>query len=221
MLLQMGVLSWSAGVLGAACWRMSKKLEEEEEEYTSLMGDGDTPGLIELNDSAAWLLPLGASVGLMLMYYFSTVMFWLTVLIYAACVFYSLPFVLSPIVGEEYKGTVSLVAVNLIALWLVTGHWLLHDILTAAAVIAFMCHLRPKTLRTSILLVTLLTLYDVFWVFYSDRFFGEGVMVSVATNHQSYLNAPGTFVYVAFSCIFQAFFLFATGFQLGGDTSRY
>jgi signal peptide peptidase-like protein 2B len=38
------------------------------------------------------------------------------------------------------------------------------------------------SLRTATVLLTLAFFYDIFWVFYSNIFFGESVMASVATS---------------------------------------
>ncbi|CAI5508639.1 unnamed protein product [Closterium sp. Naga37s-1] len=85
----------------------------------------------------------------------------------------------------------------LVLSWLVvSGHWLLKNAL------AFVSHVRlpnvkPRTtpqrqgvrppprlsIRVCALLLACLFLYDIFWVFFSHRFFGANVMLSVATQH--------------------------------------
>eukprot|EP01061_Rhynchopus_euleeides_P005208 TRINITY_DN14449_c0_g1_i1.p1 TRINITY_DN14449_c0_g1~~TRINITY_DN14449_c0_g1_i1.p1 ORF type:complete len:302 (+),score=128.00 TRINITY_DN14449_c0_g1_i1:186-1091(+) len=192
---QVGVISWSAAVLGVACWRVSEKIEEEEEEAPLLLGDRHSDAaVVEVDDTVAWSLPIIASIGLLLMYFFSSFMFWVVLATYTILACYAVPFVARPLVGQ-YRVTAQIFAILLVALWLGSGHWLLHDLLTGSVVVTALCFLRPKAVGIAMKLLLLLTVYDVFWVFYSDRFFGQGVMVSVATTHRGYLNSPGAFVF--------------------------
>ncbi|KAF8654004.1 hypothetical protein HU200_062146 [Digitaria exilis] len=51
--------------------------------------------------------------------------------------------------------------------------------------IAFVSHVRLPNIKICALLLVCLFVYDIFWVFFSERFFGANVMVSVATQKAS------------------------------------
>ncbi|CAO2200338.1 unnamed protein product [Urochloa humidicola] len=50
---------------------------------------------------------------------------------------------------------------------------------------AFVSHVRLPNIKICALLLVCLFVYDIFWVFFSERFFGANVMVSVATQKAS------------------------------------
>ena len=83
--------------------------------------------------------------------------------------------------------------------WLVSGHWLLNNLLGISICIAFISHVRLPNIKICALLLVCLFVYDIFWVFFSEQFFGANVMVSVATQQASNpahtvansLNLPG------------------------------
>jgi len=83
--------------------------------------------------------------------------------------------------------------------WLVSGHWLLNNLLGISICIAFVSHVRLPNIKICALLLVCLFVYDIFWVFFSEHFFGANVMVSVATQQASNpahtvansLNLPG------------------------------
>jgi len=68
-----------------------------------------------------------------------------------------------------------------VILWLVSGHWVLNDILGAALCVTFSSYVRLPNLKVCTVLLLCLFTYDIFWVFLSEHFFGQNVMVSVAT----------------------------------------
>ncbi|CAH8320950.1 unnamed protein product [Eruca vesicaria subsp. sativa] len=51
--------------------------------------------------------------------------------------------------------------------------------------VAFVSHVRLPNIKTCAMLLVCLFVYDIFWVFFSERFFGANVMVSVATQQAS------------------------------------
>jgi len=69
----------------------------------------------------------------------------------------------------------------LVLAWLITGHWVLNNVLGIAICVAFVSHVRLPNVKVCGLLLGCLFLYDIFWVFFSERFFGANVMVTVAT----------------------------------------
>ncbi|KAK8947238.1 Signal peptide peptidase-like 1 [Platanthera zijinensis] len=69
--------------------------------------------------------------------------------------------------------------------WLVSVHWLLNNLLGICICIACVSHVRLPNIKICSLLLVCLFVYDIFWVFFSKRFFGANVMVSVATQKAS------------------------------------
>lgn len=72
-------------------------------------------------------------------------------------------------------------ALSIVCVWVLTGHWLLMDAMGMGLCVAFIAFVRLPSLKVSTLLLTGLLLYDVFWVFFSSYIFSANVMVKVAT----------------------------------------
>ncbi|XP_026478446.1 signal peptide peptidase-like 3 isoform X1 [Ctenocephalides felis] len=72
-------------------------------------------------------------------------------------------------------------AVAIVFIWVLTGHWLLMDAMGMGLCVAFIAFVRLPSLKVSTLLLTGLLIYDVFWVFFSSYIFSTNVMVKVAT----------------------------------------
>lgn len=69
--------------------------------------------------------------------------------------------------------------------WIWTGSALFHDILGCALCIFFISALRFPSLKIATIALSLLLLYDAFWVFLSPYIFTKNVMVEVATKTAS------------------------------------
>ncbi|XP_023616163.1 signal peptide peptidase-like 3 isoform X1 [Myotis lucifugus] len=72
-------------------------------------------------------------------------------------------------------------SVMLVLIWVLTGHWLLMDALAMGLCVAMIAFVRLPSLKVSCLLLSGLLIYDVFWVFFSAYIFNSNVMVKVAT----------------------------------------
>ena len=72
-------------------------------------------------------------------------------------------------------------SLSLVLSWLITGHWLLMDLLSMGLCVSLIAHIRLPSLKVSIILLLSLLVYDVFWVFFSSLIFSSNVMVHVAT----------------------------------------
>lgn len=83
---------------------------------------------------------------------------------------------------EDYGGlSLSvLTAVGLGIAWIVTGHWIVLDILATATIITILTYIRIPTLSLGITLLCVMLVYDVVWTFLSPILFGESVMEHVA-----------------------------------------
>ncbi|KAK6925822.1 Peptidase A22B, signal peptide peptidase [Dillenia turbinata] len=161
---------------------------------------------ITLDRSQALMIPVMSSCSLLLMFYlFSSVSQFLTAFTAVASVS-SLFFCLSPYVtyvksqfnladpfvsrccSKSFtwtQGLLLLACSGIVAAWLVSGHWILNNILGISICIAFVSHVRLPNIKICAMLLICLFVYDIFWVFFSERFFGANVMVSVATQQAS------------------------------------
>uniref|UniRef100_A0A5B7BBZ7 Putative signal peptide peptidase-like 1 n=1 Tax=Davidia involucrata TaxID=16924 RepID=A0A5B7BBZ7_DAVIN len=161
---------------------------------------------ITLDRSQALMIPIMSSCSLLLMFYmFSSVSQVLTAFTAVASAS-SLYFCLSPYIAHvksqfgltdpylsrccsksftRIQGLLLLLCSGTVAAWLVSGHWILNNLLGISLCIAFVSHVRLPNIKICAMLLACLFVYDIFWVFYSERFFGANVMVSVATQQAS------------------------------------
>lgn len=84
------------------------------------------------------------------------------------------------------------VALLIVVAWLMTGHFLANNALCVFTCVLFGAVCRAHSLRTISVLFGGLFVYDVFFVFFSERVFGQNVMVQVAistANNPAYIVA--------------------------------
>lgn len=62
---------------------------------------------------------------------------------------------------------------------------MLNNMLGISLCVAFVSHVRLPNIKVCAMLLVCLFVYDIFWVFYSEWFFGANVMVAVATQQAS------------------------------------
>ncbi|RWS08850.1 signal peptide peptidase-like 3 [Dinothrombium tinctorium] len=155
-----------------------------------------------LDTMQALCLPLGASVSLLIMFFFFDSMQMLFAICTAIIAAIALAFLLLPmcqyILGvfctEKKKVSFGMcgrftvaeivsfsLSVTIVCIWVLTGHWLLMDAMGMGLCVAFIAFVRLPSLKVSTLLLTGLLIYDVFWVFFSSYIFNSNVMVKVAT----------------------------------------
>lgn len=161
---------------------------------------------ITLDRSQALMIPVMSSCSLLLMFYlFSSVSQLLTAFTAVASAS-SLYFCISPYIANvktilgvtdpyvsrccsksftRMQALLLFLCIALVAAWLVTGHWILNNLLGISLCIAFVSHVRLPNIKVCAMLLACLFVYDIFWVFYSERVFGANVMVSVATQQAS------------------------------------
>lgn len=161
---------------------------------------------ITLDRSQALMIPIMSSCSLILMFYlFSSVSQLLTaftaVASASALYFCISPYVVhfksqfgltDPFVSRccsksftRLQGLLVLLCLFVVVAWLVSGHWVLNNLLGISLCVAFVSHVRLPNIKICAMLLICLFVYDIFWVFYSERFFGANVMVSVATQQAS------------------------------------
>ncbi|XP_046805328.1 signal peptide peptidase-like 3 isoform X2 [Lucilia cuprina] len=154
-----------------------------------------------LDTMHALCLPLGASISLLIMFFFFDSMQLLFAVCTAIIATVALAFLLLPMcqyiirpctdgnrisfgicgrftAAELFSFTLS---VSIVCIWVLTGHWLLMDAMGMGLCVAFIAFVRLPSLKVSTLLLTGLLIYDVFWVFFSSYIFSTNVMVKVAT----------------------------------------
>ncbi|KAH0449194.1 hypothetical protein IEQ34_022994 [Dendrobium chrysotoxum] len=161
---------------------------------------------ITLDRSQALMIPLASSCSLLIMFYLFSSVSHLVTTFTAVASASALFFCLSPYVAyfknllglvdpfvsrccsksfTRSQGILLLICVGTVVCWLISGHWLLNNILGICICIAFVSHVRLPNVKICALLLVCLFIYDIFWVFFSERFFGANVMVSVATQKAS------------------------------------
>merc|ERR1719356_884722 len=154
-----------------------------------------------LDSLQAMCLPLGASVSLLIMFFFFDSMQLLFAVCTAVIATVALAFLLLPMCQYlvrpcSSKGKISLglcgrftlaeilsvgISICVVCVWVLTGHWALMDFMGMGLCVAFIAFVRLPSLKVSTLLLSGLLLYDVFWVFFSQYVFSANVMVRVAT----------------------------------------
>jgi len=155
-----------------------------------------------LRGQSAIIIPITSSIFLVLFFYYFSILSFSTTIISVISSFIAIIVCLSPLIHTltphfEIRipcssGTVTgadliLVPVSLITvtLWLISGHWMLNNVLGLAACVSAIAFIRVPSIRVVTMLLVGLFFYDIFWVFYSSRIFGENVMVKVATTKAS------------------------------------
>lgn len=76
----------------------------------------------------------------------------------------------------------ALPALAIVLVWLMWGHFLANNALGIFTCVLFGAVIRADSFRTITILFSGLFVYDVFFVFFSERIFGRNVMVEVATS---------------------------------------
>lgn len=188
---------------------LNMEQEQREREKECLKGGGSSTSLDSsknkevqtLDTMQALCLPLGASISLLVMFFFFDSMQMLFAICTAIIATVALAFLLLPMCqyimrpcsdgtkisfgvcgrftgAELFSFSLSLF---IVCVWVLTGHWLLMDAMGMGLCVAFIAFVRLPSLKVSTLLLTGLLIYDVFWVFFSSYIFSTNVMVKVAT----------------------------------------
>jgi len=64
---------------------------------------------------------------------------------------------------------------------MITGHWIFNNIIALSFAVTMISIIRLPSIKVGCIALVCLLVYDIFWVFFSERFFGANVMVTVAT----------------------------------------
>ncbi|XP_076369432.1 signal peptide peptidase-like 3 isoform X3 [Tachypleus tridentatus] len=175
--------------------------QEAKQKQNEKIGQNPESNVQTLDTIQALCLPLGASVSLLIMFFFFDSMQMLFAICTAIIATIALAFLLLPmcqyiirpcsdgtkisfgICGRFTAGELVSFAlsVTIVCIWVLTGHWLLMDAMGMGLCVAFIAFVRLPSLKVSTMLLTGLLIYDVFWVFFSSYIFNANVMVKVAT----------------------------------------
>lgn len=151
------------------------------------------------------LFPVLSSVSLLTMYFFFSYIQSLLLLLVVVSCSYALFFSLAPLVdmlfffscspssrrGDTGGNTTrsnntarvtatGMVVAMIVVGWLLSGSWILNNILASCMCVAFLSHVRMPNVRACAVLMAGLVVYDVFWVFLSEGVFGSNVMTETA-----------------------------------------
>lgn len=180
--------------------------EKEGERHRDYTGVGSQSGVaVTLDSSQALLIPITCSCSLLIMFYLFSSVSMVIMAFTLVSSFLSLGFTLAPcmaalnarvgdvvVVSRSWCGPISrsqavlaVFCVGVVATWMVTGHWLLNNVLGVSLCIAFVSHVRLPNIKVCALVLVGLFVYDIFWVFFSEQLFGSNVMVTVATRQTS------------------------------------
>ncbi|XP_061417992.1 signal peptide peptidase-like 3 isoform X1 [Lethenteron reissneri] len=163
--------------------------------------NNSTQRIQTIDSTQALFLPIGASVSLLVMFFFFDsvqVVFTICTAVLATIAF---AFLLLPMCQYltrpcSTQNKISFgccgrfttaellsfsLSIALVLIWVLTGHWLLMDALAMGLCVAMIAFVRLPSLKVSCLLLSGLLIYDVFWVFFSAYIFSSNVMVKVAT----------------------------------------
>lgn len=144
---------------------------------------------VDLTLGQVMVLPFSSSVVLLLLFfYFQYIQYVLLALLVfvSASALNALLFLLLHNVYKERSNKLAchcvsiVVTVGLVLYWIATGDLIIHNILGCALCITFISTLKFPSLKIAVVCLLLLTVYDIFWVFFSEYFFRENVMIDVA-----------------------------------------
>jgi hypothetical protein len=151
--------------------------------------DEITGEAVDLTWSQVLMLPISSSFFLLLLFFYFAYVQVILVLFIAIGSTVACTEVLTSSIAVFFpslKGNVSLAMSSLFSLymviqWSTNGSYIAHDILGCSICISSIALIRFPSLKLATVCLSLLLLYDVFWVFYSEYFFNKNVMVEVAT----------------------------------------
>ncbi|CAF0962544.1 unnamed protein product [Adineta ricciae] len=142
-------------------------------------------------------LPLGASISLIIMFFFFDSLQTVFIICTAILATMGFAYLLTPccqMILRPFSDNTNIfgrytlseivafsLSVALVLVWIVTGHWLFMDVIATGLCISFIALVRLPNLKVSALLLLGLVIYDVFWVYFSQYIFTTNVMVRVAT----------------------------------------
>ncbi|CAF0921454.1 unnamed protein product [Rotaria sordida] len=181
------------------------KLKDSVSSYNKFLFESSTNEQVShshvIETMHAIALPLGASLSLMIMFFFFDSLQTVFIICTAILSTMGFAYLLKPCCqmilrpcsdntkisfGIFGRYTLSeilafILSISLVFVWIITGHWLFMDVIAIGLCISFIALVRLPNLKVSALLLFGLVIYDVFWVYFSHYIFTTNVMVRVAT----------------------------------------
>mmetsp|Transcript_27723 Transcript_27723/g.46601 ORF Transcript_27723/g.46601 Transcript_27723/m.46601 type:complete len:375 (-) Transcript_27723:99-1223(-) len=154
-----------------------------------LSEDPDEQESVDMTMSQAFILPVSSSVCLLLLFFFFSYLQYaliLLIIVGSISALYNLVYLCIRYSCSQVHGNMAIAlstALTLVALidWIITGDVIVHNLLGCSLCIVFISTLRFPSLKLAVICLSLLVLYDIFWVFCSEFIFRKNVMVEVAT----------------------------------------
>jgi signal peptide peptidase-like 3 len=136
------------------------------------------------------VLPVAAAGLLLALFFFRTALGTALVAFYAVAGVVAVAYTVWPALGDAqlHLATGSTIAAALCAAaafvtcWLFTGHWILANVIAMSMCILVVSLCKVPSFNVVLALLAAMFVYDIFFVFLSERLFGENVMVQVATS---------------------------------------
>jgi hypothetical protein len=134
-------------------------------------------------------LPFATALLLLALFFFRAVIGTALVAVYAVIGLAAVAFAIRPVFGrgllrDAPAATVAAalaVAGTVVTAWLVTGQWALANIMAGSMCVLVVSLCKAPSFKLVSLVLAIMSLYDVFFVFFSERIFGENIMVQVST----------------------------------------
>lgn len=163
------------------------------DEDSTICNQTDSPitsGHEEVSWMQALTFPVIASVSLLSLYFFFSYLQYILVVMLtmgsASALYQLLQFIINSRIESRWNSWLAGTAtIAVVTHWLMTGHWLTHDILCVALCVLFIHTLRFPSFKIVVACLSLLLVYDAFWVFCSEYIFEKNVMVTVAVQKAS------------------------------------
>ncbi|CAC5357834.1 SPPL3 [Mytilus coruscus] len=180
---------------------VEREREKEKDSFIGNTSAENESNMQTIDTCQAAFLPIGASVSLLIMFFFFDSLQMVFAICTAVLATVAFAFLLLPMcqyiikpcsTGQKISFGVCgrftaaeilsfCLSFFIVCIWVLTGHWLLMDALGMGLCVAFIALVRLPSLKVSTLLLVGLLIYDVFWVFFSSYIFSANVMVKVAT----------------------------------------
>ena len=93
----------------------------------------------------------------------------------------------------------------MIFLWMFSGSFIYNNLIGICITLCCIATIRIENLKVVVVIFSLLFVYDIFWVFFSELFFQQNVMVTVANQNFTQPAVKGRYLFrfasLRFSCV--------------------
>lgn len=141
---------------------------------------------VDLNMQAALLFPITASLSLLLLFYYFWFVQYILLILLTVSAFVAVAdvakWVLERLRAPSRLANVATVcaATYTVWQWIVWSDWMAMDVIGISLAVSFIASVRFPSLRVATLCLSLLFIYDLYWVYFSSYAFSKNVMVEVA-----------------------------------------